>query len=288
MGRRRALKAAPTQRTLRLDDGRRLALRRWPGRGTPLVLLHGLLDSAEGWDRLAASSSHPCIAFDLPGFGGSDLPTRPRVSAYADDVLAGLDRLGLDEVVLVGHSLGGAIATAMAERVPERVDALVLLAPAGFGRIPLAEAVTVPGVRDVTARLLPLALSNRVLVNLAYGTFVAPGHALEARALKRARAGAATSVPGARDATRAVVAAGLSKRGFHRREVAYDGPVAAVWGARDRVVPRGHADGVLYALPQAEIEVWKGVGHHPQHECPDRLLDFVEGACEGEALGRVA
>jgi pimeloyl-ACP methyl ester carboxylesterase len=61
-----------------LPDGRRIRARRWAGKGDPLVLLHGQLDSSEGWTEIAESSRRPSVAFDLPGFGGSDLPARPR------------------------------------------------------------------------------------------------------------------------------------------------------------------------------------------------------------------
>jgi pimeloyl-ACP methyl ester carboxylesterase len=61
-----------------LPDGRRIRAGRWGGRGAPLVLLHGLLASSEGWAEIAESSRRESVAFDLPGFGGSDLPARPR------------------------------------------------------------------------------------------------------------------------------------------------------------------------------------------------------------------
>src|SRR5512144_521899 len=99
-------------RELPLHDGRRLTARDHRGNGsTPLVLLHGLLDTSIGWDRLAATTRRRCLAVDLGGFGGSDLPARPRIGAYADDVVEGLELLGPERVILVGHSLGGAIAT---------------------------------------------------------------------------------------------------------------------------------------------------------------------------------
>ena len=70
-------------------------------------------------------------------------------------VLAALD---VHDFTLVGHSLGGAVATALAERLRDDVAALVLIAPAGFGRIHLAEAIQLPGVRTVVRHGLPLAL----------------------------------------------------------------------------------------------------------------------------------
>src|SRR5881392_657648 len=158
--------------SVQIGGGRSLQVRRWDGTGRPLVLLHGLLDDSEGWAGLAADSHRPCLAIDLPGFGGSDLPRQPRISAYADDVAAGLHRLEIEDCNLVGHSLGGAVATAVAERV-EAVSSLTLLAPAGFGRIRLAEAITLPGVVDVAELALPVALLNPLVCVAAYTTFVA-------------------------------------------------------------------------------------------------------------------
>ena len=68
-------------KTIALTDGGLLHARVWNGRGTPLVLLHGLLDSAEGWTELCRTMRRPCVAIDLPGFGRSDLPARPPYSS---------------------------------------------------------------------------------------------------------------------------------------------------------------------------------------------------------------
>src|SRR3954451_23174027 len=88
-----------------LPDGRRVHGLRFAGEGEPIVMLHGLLDSCEGWADVAAAQTRPAIALDLPGFGTSDLPTRPRISAYAEDVSAALSAVGVERCALVGHSL---------------------------------------------------------------------------------------------------------------------------------------------------------------------------------------
>ena len=269
----------PRARSVRLADGRTLRVRLWPGADLPVVMLHGLLDSAVGWDQLAQTLPNRSIAFDLPGFGDSDMPTRPRLSAYAEDVIEALDGLGAERFILVGHSFGGGIAAAIAERIPARVAALTLLAPAGFGRIGLAEAVSIPGFRRLVARALPLALANPVVLTTAYMTMVTNGLVPDGELLQRVIRRSFVSVPGARDATRAVVAAGLSDRGFHHRRLPYEGPVRVLWGDRDRLVPIAHAAGVRTGLPQARIETWTGMGHHPQRERPDDLAAFIRAAC---------
>ena len=179
------------------------------------------------------------------------------------------------------------MATAACELASGAPTALVLLAPAGFGRIRLAEAISAPGVRDLSARLLPLALSSSLALNVAYATMVSHGCTIDGAAMARIKARAPEALPGARSATTAVVAAGLSGHAFHRRRVAFSGPVSALWGAHDRIVPPGHAAGVRKALPQASVEVWPSLGHHPQRECPNQLQEFIERACgKGGSTGR--
>jgi pimeloyl-ACP methyl ester carboxylesterase len=265
----------PDVRDVRLAQGRRLRVRCWAGEGRPLVLLHGLLDDSEGWTGLAMDTSRPCFAIDLPGFGGSDLPPYPRIGAYAKDVAAGLKGLGIGECTLVGHSLGGAVATAVAER-NENVHSLVLLAPAGYGQIRLADWFALPLVRDVAQLMLPLALVSPLLVTAGYTTFVAHGRLPSRDLTERLRRRAFQSAPGVRTAVSAIAAAGRSKRGFHRRQVGFEGPVAALWGQRDALVPLEHTRAVKAALPQTHLEVWPRMGHHPQRERPAQLARFIE------------
>lgn len=239
------------------------------------MLLHGLLDSSEGWDALARTTHRPCIAIDLPGFGGSDLPDEPRIDAYARDVVAGLGALGVAQCTLVGHSLGGAVAALVAER-SAAVHSLALLAPAGFGAIPLADAFALPIVHEVAMRALPLALAAPPVVAAAYATFVSNRALPEAALVRRLRSSAFRSAPGVRMAVKALAHSGHSRSALYKRELYFDGPVAAVWGERDALVPPAHADQLAAAVPHAHVEIWARMGHHPQRERPVELARFIE------------
>lgn len=271
---------APLSLTVTLPDGRALGVRAWPGEGEPLVLLHGLLDSAAGWDELARTTARPCYAIDLPGFGRSSAPSRPRFSAYAEDVAFTMRSLGVGPCTLIGHSLGGGVAASVAQRTPEAVRGLVLSAPAGFGPIRLAELGALPLVRPLAVAALPRVLSNPLLVHAVYRMFVTtvggPGPADDLR--RRLSADARHLGPGLDAALTALSAASRSPRAFHRRGVPYGGPVWALWGEQDALVPVGHAGGVRAALPQAQVHVWPGMGHHPQRERPHDLAAFIESA----------
>jgi len=239
------------------------------------VILHGLLDSSEGWTRLAESLSAPSIAVDLPGFGHSDPSPHGSVDGYARDVADALQMLGVERFTLVGHSLGGAVAAALVELIPSQVSSLVLLAPAGFGRIPLAEAASLPGLRNVVQASLPLVLANRRAVTAAFSRMVTNGETPEPDVVERITKRAGELVAGAREGTRAVVEAGRRTDAFYRRRIDYDGPVVAVWGDHDRLVPVAHRHGVERACPQARVQVWYGMGHNPVTERFDDLLALV-------------
>ena len=272
-----------TERLVELADGRRVAVRCWPGEGVPVLLVHGLLDSCAGWDRLASRLPQPCLVPDVPGFGGSDMPRHPRLPAFADAVVEAAGGLGLERFILVGHSLGGAVAGAIADRYPERIVSLILLAPAAFGRIRAAEALLHPRSRGVVSGALPFAMANPLVLAGAYMAFVSNGAVPEAGLLRRVMRRALVGAPGTIHAMRAVVAAGLAEDGFHTRAMAYGGPARVVWGDRDRLVPISHLDGVRTALPQSEVVVWPGMGHHPQRERPDDLADLVAEVCDAAA-----
>lgn len=101
-----------------------------------ILLLHGFNGHLGQWDGVwRALDGCACrrIRMDLPGFGGSDWSTDAfSVPEQADRVVALLDRLGVDTVTLVGTSMGGSVAAAIAAEHPDRVQGLVLVAPSGY------------------------------------------------------------------------------------------------------------------------------------------------------------
>lgn len=266
-------------RDVELAPKRRIRAREYCGEGTPVVYLHGLLDSSEGWHETATRSPRPSLALDLPGFGGSTCPRYERIGSYARDVGRALDELGADRFVLVGHSFGGAVATALTEQRPDQVASLVLVAPAGYGRIGLAEFAARPLVNYGFQFGLPLALVNPVAMSAIYAFWVSNGMRADDDLIGRCRKQAFQVVPGARQAVRAIVRCGLDRRAFFRREVDFGGPVTGLWGTRDRLVPVRHAQRMLRTFPHADVQIWEGMGHHPQRERAKQLCALVERAC---------
>jgi pimeloyl-ACP methyl ester carboxylesterase len=99
------------------------------GRGPPLLLLHGLLASSANWCGIAEAlaSSHRVYRVDLRNHGASPWALDMSYPAMADDVLRLIEREGLDAPTLVGHSMGGKVAMALALAVPYAVKRLVTI-----------------------------------------------------------------------------------------------------------------------------------------------------------------
>lgn len=94
-----------------------------------LVLIHGAGGSLEDWPiALRDTSNFPVYTIDLPGHGQSDNPGYTQVTDYARDVLTLIKTLNLKNVVLGGHSMGGAIAQTVALQHPSLLTGLILVA----------------------------------------------------------------------------------------------------------------------------------------------------------------
>jgi pimeloyl-ACP methyl ester carboxylesterase len=115
----------------------RLAARAWGDPASPpLLALHGWLDNAASFDQLAPllCEHFYIVALDFPGHGRSDWRAAGAWYHYIDypgDVLAAVDALGWQRFSLLGHSLGGTVASVVAAVVPQRVDYLVLIEALG-------------------------------------------------------------------------------------------------------------------------------------------------------------
>ena len=148
-------------------------------RGLPIIALHGWLDNAASFEPLSAfiETDRPFYAIDLPGHGYSE--HRPDSSSYhlldnIVDVLAFLEAIHSDEggandnqghkATLIGHSLGGVIATLVAAASPEHVDQLILLDSMG----PLTDEIeaVLPQLRKAVSKALNLSSNKTVFPDL--------------------------------------------------------------------------------------------------------------------------
>ncbi len=170
----------PTSRRVRLADPPLSVRVLEVGDGPPLLLVHGSGMSASTWAPLLPYlGANRMIAFDLPGFGLSDpfdYAGRPLRSHAVAQLTSLLDALGLEQVPVVGTSLGGMWALCLALDAPDRVAAVASLGvPAvvlpGMHGDPFFTALSTPGLRQLVARLRSptVAMTRRALARGVIG-----------------------------------------------------------------------------------------------------------------------
>ena len=241
--------------------------------GPPVVLLHGWCCSAFTFRRnLCALTDLGCrvVLPDLKGHGLSDKPrgrgeyTLDRMADHAVEIM---DAVGVERAALVGHSMGCAIALAVALRHPARVSRLALLAPAGFGAVSalsLAQFVT----PRVVAPLLPYLLRWWMIafvLRLAY----AWDDRLAARDVDEYFA--PTQLPEFVWAMRDLLHDFQWAPGERAALSALRAPTLVMFGTRDRLVYNRSVESMVRAIPDVRFDVVPGAGHVLPEEVPERV-----------------
>jgi len=232
--------------------------------GAPIVLLHGFGTSQGSWRALADELRDlPVLGIDLPNHGKSPRATMRNFAAVAQAVLDRLDSEGVNEIHLVGHSMGGGTALALTGLLGSRLRSLTLVAPVGLG--PEINGAFIDGIlrANSEASLRPWLAQLFGDVSRLSGSFAATALQELGNEDKRAvlAAMAASLLP---DGTQAE-----SLRGRLEGLVM---PVKLVWGTLDRVLPIHQASGLpgnvaLHALP--------AIGHLPQIEAAALVASLV-------------
>src|SRR5512134_1081790 len=255
------------------------------GSGPGLVLVHGLLGSRQSWSHLMSvlAQDFTLIAPDLFGHGESAKSLADySLGAHAGTLRDLMETLEIASATVVGHSLGGGVAMQFAYLFPERCERLVLVSSAGLGRelSLLLRAPTLPG----SEWLLPLVSSRwlrecsealgRQLRKLGLRT--GPDVVEEWRGFSTL--GDAESRRAFLATVRTVVRPGGQTVDAHEKlSLLDDLPVQLVWGARDRLIPIGHALVTRQAIPGSRLEVFEDAGHFP-HLCdPERFARVLRG-----------
>ena len=274
---RRRLIAAGVSSELHLVAGHSVHAYRVAGTGVgpPVVLVHGLGGSANGWVRILralARDFSAVHAVDLPGNGFSPLPASGPLTLEEQ---IGVLHAFCHEVVkapafVVGNSLGGALSAILAAMHPEDVAALGLVAPAGgqMTRESLTELLSALDIRTTrdAVRLTRRLFHRAPLVAILFAPELKKMHATPAVRALRSHAHERHHIP-------PDLLAGLRA------------PTLLLWGASEKLLPREQLDWYRAHLPAgARIEVVQGFGHVPQMERPRELVQRLRGFAEETGL----
>lgn len=223
---------------------------------TTWVVLHGASGSAATWESVGLDGAGEVLALDLPGRGAIPGPARSSVPELAAWLVEELDRRGVAEAVVLGHSLGGAVALQAAMDAPEWVAGLVLVSSAARLRVH-------PSIFEAVEASTP---ERPFRLDMAFG-------ASASRAVVDAYAAATASVP-----PETAMADWRACDGFDVRERLSEVscPTLVVYGDADALTVPRFQGGLAEALG-AETAVVEGVGHMLPWEAPGRLVEIVRG-----------
>ena len=249
-----------------------------PKNAPALLFLHGFGSSLQTWDDWSAKldPQYRVIRLDLPGFGLTGAHPAQDYSEATDVAILThfVDKLGLNQFSVIGHSMGGKMAWSLAASQPERVKALVLMAPDGF---PEAQDIgskpyEVPAIMGLIQYFLPKYfvrksiepafadphMLNEALVNRYYDMLRAPG--VRGAILDRSNQTIYTDpVP---------------------RLKKIKAPTLLLWGEQDQMIPSSNAQSYAGVLLNSSTIVVPKLGHLLQEEQPDTglaaLKQFLE------------
>ena len=240
------------------------------GHATPVVLIHDLLDSHEGFESLIdrlATQFH-VVAPDLPGFGRSEKPNVARY-AYGVDAFAGavadvISAYDLGRARIIGHGLGGGVAITLATRHAELVRRLALIAPLCYPCAPN---------RALRHALWPLVGSSVFKQLFSWrrfrGYFCEQVYSDEFRAApgRVESAYEQFNSPLARESAYAVLRSTLDTRAIVARVSRIRQPTLVTWGRKDKIYPAAFALKLAREIPDARLELFDA-GHAPHEEHP--------------------
>jgi len=265
-------------RILQLPSGSVQVVETGPEDGRPIVLLHCFTCSSRWWDGVVPdlAAKHRVIRIDLRGHGGSEKPSDGySMEEQAALVAAALAELDVKRATVVGHSLGGTVAVALAEQSPELVRRLVIVGQApnndDFGELDFAAQLSfTPVVGQLGWRITP-----RFVWKDGLGQAFAPGYEVPDEFvddLRRMTYAAYNSSATAEDDY-------VDAEPLNERLVDSDIPLLVIFGAEERIYDVPEAPDAYREVPGARIELVEGAGHSPNVEKPAEtaalILDFI-------------
>lgn len=261
-------------------DGRQLAYRD-AGSGPTLLFLHGLGGNSASWQPQfdVFSPSHRVVAWDMPGFGGSDLLAAPSPTTRDFSGLARrfMDALDIAHAVGVGTSYGTVILADLAQSNRGRIGAMVFACGVtGLAHLEPQERARLRSVRRAELK----SMGQRTFAETRNSTYVAKGapEALVQRVIELAGSAQPEGYLAAYGA--------LTESNIFPSLAAIDVPALVIAGANDPIAPARDCERVARALPRAEYHCIENSGHYINLEQTDtfnRLLADFLGRVEANA-----
>jgi pimeloyl-ACP methyl ester carboxylesterase len=265
----------PGGKILDLPSGEIQAIDRGPRDGAPIVLIHCFSCAMDYWDGMlpALAADHRVVAVDLRGHGGSEKPASGYgVPEQAELVAEALRQLGVAEAAVVGHSLGGSVAVALAEGAPTLVDrvAIVDMPPDNtYGDLGFLAGLAFQPILGEALWTIKPDFSVRQGLEVAF----APGFEVPDAFVDDVNRLTYTAY----DETPVQTEDFLDQESLDERMRATEKPLMVLMGAEEQIVddPRRALAQYAGSVPGAETHLIAGAGHSPNVEKPGQTARLV-------------
>jgi pimeloyl-ACP methyl ester carboxylesterase len=243
------------------------------GSGPALMLVHGFGGSTDAWDKLTPllTPYYTVYALDLPGFGLSDKPADASYAlpAQADIVCALINALGLEETVLIGHSMGGVIVADAVRKLPDRIKTLIMIEP-GFYYTPPAffQNLFFPFDRAMAKMFYSRTGREKSFVGSYYDTSLVTEEMIDELLIAR-------HTPGAVEAMQAMSSDPSAYRAYEDIAAAVTGPSLMIWGERGEKTRIREIEDSRRLVKGSQLVMVESCGHYVQDEKPEQTAQAI-------------
>ena len=258
-----------------IETGIELANVKVEGEGPAILLIHGFGAAMDWWDDIAPALAehHRVIRFDLIGHGGTAAPAAGyEIARQAQLAAAVLEKLGVERVTVIGHSMGGEVAVALSCSDPQRIERMILIdTPPALGAefTGLTRLYLTPVIGEALDQF-----KNDTLLRRALAQGFAPNFPIPDRFVADLNQLPYAAVRGAHDAS---VAYRTAKPNYEPPSRAKSAPpLLVISGSLDAIVPPESAK-LFERVPGAKVAIIDGAGHSPLVEAPAKTLALIEG-----------
>jgi len=265
------------KKTINLPNGIRLGyIDMGPRDGQPVVVIHGYTDSTRDWIHLVPylDPRLRLILVDIRGHGKSSKPECCYSRwDFAYDIRLLMDKLRIAKADVIGHSLGTFITQTLAEDWPDRVRKIVLISSSGGMKQSCAAPAAASSAPSLDYRSEILKLKDPIDPEsefmIAWWSSPTP---VDPEFLRRQRVDAA-HIP--LRVWLAILEQGADKRGLENGLHLLKTPALLIWGEDDPIFGAEDRCSLREALPEAQVKIFKGLGHNPFWEQPGAVADVI-------------
>ena len=237
---------------------------------TPIILIHGAGGSHLHYPpELRRLNGFQVAALDLPGHGKSEGLGKQNINDYVKNIQNFMDAMNLPAAIIIGHSMGSAIALQLALNAPDRVLALVILGSGSRLRV-------APSILENTANEATFPLAVKTIIEWSFGTETSPR--LKELAQKRMSETRPAVLHGD------FVACNAFDVGEQLTEI--EKPTLIICGTEDKMTLPKYSKVLHEQIPNSELALIEGAGHMVMLEKPREVAEAIEHFVENWAVVR--